>query len=114
MKRILAGMVLALSLYGCGNASDVEPSPAPAPVSENADDVYLLAIKKEYPELENLDDQMLLDVADKNCEAFDAGLSFEDIALITINSGMDPEMGGYILGAAVGTQCPEHLDQIPN
>lgn len=46
------------------------------------------------------------------CDSFDAGLTFEDIVTVGINSGSDAGDVGYTVGVAVGAYCPEHTTKI--
>ena len=88
------------------------PHGDPAPTNswglsqEAADDVFLETVRQTDPELGQLSDAALLAFGADVCPAVEAGNDYMDIAW--------PELGAYqegvVIGAAVGTYCPELLE----
>jgi hypothetical protein len=130
MRRILttlaATAALALPLSACGadessveRVSDVvdraiESDPEPfsdTTVSDSdlADTVYLTTLRAEYPEaFAAVEDETLTNLGHAICDGFDKGVSWEQAALIALNSGYTVQQGGYLLGSAIAAYCPEH------
>lgn len=108
--RYLVGMLVALSLVGCGApAETTAPDSAP---SISKSDLYLNTVRDEYPELESVDDSLLITYAKNTCDLLENGASGTDIFNAVLESGIDVEVGAYITGAGVQAYCPEYSDEL--
>jgi hypothetical protein len=103
--------ILFTALVACSQpAEDIEFVKPTPEISDTS--LYLSQIRSEYPELEGVSDTTLVDFGKNSCAMFDAGYTIEDIFDIANDSGLDPELSGYVTGAAIATYCPEHMGQI--
>lgn len=103
--------LLFTMLVACSQpAQEIEFTDPSPEISER--DVYLETIQTEFPVLNGVDEQSLVDLAENTCGLLDTGGTVYDVFDIANESGMDPEMSGYITGAAIAAYCPEYLDQL--
>lgn len=122
MKTLVATALAIASLTGCTIEATVPTTEAPAPsntqdygdpgVVEGSDDLaFLSIIKSEYPFLESeFSDAWLIDLGWTICGAIGEGLDLAGLAAMAVDGDMDPEMVGYITGAAIGAYCPQFSD----
>lgn len=103
--RVFA-IALILVLFGCGGTEPVSTT------QTSNDPLYLSQIREDNPPLENISDNRLISLGHTICEAFDAGVSFAQVAQVTFDNGFTPESGGSLIGAAIGVYCPEHSDVV--
>lgn len=75
---------------------------------ESKRSVYLSTIRTEYPELRSVPAVTLVTVAKSTCLLLDSGGTIDDLVNSSLESGIDPEMGGFMAGAAISTYCPQH------
>ena len=119
MRTFVVATVSALALSSCGLssiASDSSSSPSVS-VQQSAgrgtdgrvpDDVYVRYIRESVPVDPLAKDQDIVNLGNNVCYAFDAGMSFNDVAVTLIDSGFNAGNAGRIIGASVGAFCPEH------
>lgn len=116
--KLIALASAALFLTGCA-ASSATPSD---PVETFAVDdlsqsereaVFLMVIETEYPvESADVGDLAFLELADSTCMALDSGVPMTTLVLEIYESGLEPEFGGFLLGASVSAFCPEYEGQL--
>lgn len=86
----------------------VEPAPQASTLSKPVlDTIFLQVVRKEYPQY-NDSDKDLLGLAETTCQKLDEG-----IAAGRVLGTIDPNASNsgylyFIIGAAVGTYCPEY------
>lgn len=116
MRRFNRGMNFLLALLftvlvACSQPVEkfeyTEPTPE---VTETIDDLYLEVIREEYPELNDVPDVTLVTVAESTCLLLDSGGTLNDVFRTGQDSGLDPEMNGFITGAAIFAYCPQHKE----
>jgi hypothetical protein len=114
MNFILA--IMFTMLVACGQpVQEIEMSPTlpPETLTEiSVRESYLTTIRTEYPVLSDVDDESLVGLAENTCGLLDTGATVYDVFDVANESGMPPEMSGYITGAAISAYCPEYLDQL--
>jgi hypothetical protein len=118
--------VITLILAGCSVPDDPTPvvthtevsTPAPSVTPEEVDaepvlsdeqleQVYLLTLREQNPELTAVSDDMIVRLGHQVCETLDAGASFDQMAAALLGQGND-ELAGAVVGAAVSAFCPEY------
>lgn len=84
----------------------VTPSPDPTDI-----DAIFLQVVAEH----GLHGQSAIDAAKATCEALNAGVTPEQVALIALDSfDGDIDKAGALLGAGVEAYCPEYSDALAN
>lgn len=79
------------------------------PPSQSVEDVYLDVIYDEYPFLySQMGDSNLIQFGRIACDSIDEGMTIEELAMMAVDAYADPEMVGFIVGAAVYSFCPEN------
>lgn len=104
LKRYFIVALAGLALTACDNT---EP-----PAEPDNRDLYLQVVRDEYPSLENVDDQALVDFAVAACDAFEAGATAEQVVSTVAGGAMAPSQGGFLLGAGIQAYCPEYSDEL--
>jgi len=113
---LLIGLgVLALSACTVEVKEDSGSSQRPTattayiPPSQSIDDLYLEVIYDEYPFLySQMGDSALLQFGRLACDSIDEGMTLAELAMMAVEAYADPEMVGFIVGAAVYAYCPEN------
>jgi hypothetical protein len=92
-----------------------KPKPAPEPtVEENIDTIFLTVLRSKYPQdFVAVPDTMLVELGNMICDGFDAGLSFEEVALVGLSSGYSPKSSGFLIGASISSYCPQFENLLP-
>lgn len=117
-RTIILSILAVLALAGCApsepeTTTDRPPAvevDTPYNLDESAiDELHLANVRDLAPELEAVPDANLIALGHAICEAFDAGASFDDVALIALGSGFSTQTGGTIIGSSVAAYCDEHL-----
>lgn len=131
MNKIVITLVAASTMFIAGCSSSASPSPTvtvtenvevPATpstddgvISTSNEDLYLLGIKSmNNPILNVATDAQLLEMGYSVCDALNAGFTVEDVisymatqmTLEGMNSDIETEAVGYIIGAADSALCP--------
>jgi hypothetical protein len=89
----------------------VKPTPKPstnAPVTR--EDAYLIVMRHEYPQLKKTSDKVLLNAGHSVCDMYKAGYTFEEVAYAAIDSGLDAQTAGFLIGASTAAFCPQYSD----
>jgi Protein of unknown function (DUF732) len=90
------------------------PPPAPALDVEEVEDMTFLTIVQADPELAVLSEGELTDLGRMICEYLRSGAGdVFDAGMMGMDVGFSPDTSGTMVGAAVGSYCPEFLSQIP-
>lgn len=105
MRSALAALLVPMALVfsACGPSVETESNE-----SESIDSIYLSVVREGAPLTRTADDETLISLAKSTCEFFDAGASFEDVALIAMESGVDATTAGTVIGAGTEAYCPEY------
>lgn len=93
------------------SGSDQRPTNTTAyvPPAQSIDDLYLEVIYDEYPYLyTQMGDSALLQFGRLACDSIDEGMTLAELAMMAVEAYADPEMVGFIVGAAVYAYCPEN------
>lgn len=93
-------------------APEYTPEPTPE-YTPTLSDAAWLALLSEWPAAENVGRAKMEEYAEIACEAFDTGTSFEDAALLAVETGFDPGEAGTIIGYAIFGFCPENQGILP-
>lgn len=109
MKVLLAAIVLVLT--GCSQTNNTPP-PDTDSVHISRADIYVMAVREEYPELDDVDDKTLIKFGKSVCGLFDVGGTLMEAVETATNYGMPAEVAAYMAGAAVGSLCPRNGDKI--
>lgn len=122
MRTLFIAIVSALALSSCGLSSIADDSGSSPSTSQQSagrgtdgrvpDDVYVRYIRESVPVDPLSKDQDIVNLGNNVCYAFDAGMSFGDVAVTLLDSGFNPDNAGKIIGASVGAFCPEHKEVI--
>jgi len=72
------------------------------------DKLFLLAMRIEYPVLNNVKDEILLNAGHGICDMYEAGYTTRDIGVIMLSKGIPADMAGYEIGAANEAFCPKY------
>jgi hypothetical protein len=122
VRLIIGGLVIVIivMMFGGEKSPDSTTAPTPNPIvteqptkvpSVTAEDEYLYAIKMSDNEFYmTYDDADLIELGWVICESLDAGITFDDIVLAGVDSGLDPSGIGTAIGAAVSNFCTRHYD----
>lgn len=109
MKYLIA-VLLVFGLTGCGGigntANETSNATQNAPVDKEA--LFLQVVHENAPASNSVTDSKLIELAHAYCDALDAGVTVEDIALSAYQSGVPSKLAGAVLGAGVVAYCPEH------
>ena len=113
MKKMIVAVVLMVALLsGCSvsiNSKDSTPSPS-ALTSEQA---YIQNLRSVVPqETDGVPDAELIQTGEASCGALDRGVTFDEIATETYEQGLDPNLAGAVIGAAVKDLCPDHQGEL--
>jgi len=127
MKKLLIIPAALVTLASCGTKTVYMPQPAQTnpPVETipeqtySKEDVFVTTINGEYPYVQS---QLggraeLIQFGKLVCQAIDEGSTMADFAMMAVNNDVDPEMLGYIMGAAIVAFCPSNswfMDQATN
>ena len=104
--------LLFTMLVACSQPAQEMELVDPAPEIQTDRELYLETVRTEFSVLNDVSDQSLVDLAENTCGLLDTGGTVYDVFDIANESGMPPEMSGYITGAAIAAYCPEYLDQL--
>ena len=108
MRSALAALLVPMALVfsACGPSVETESNESES--VESIDSIYLSVVREGAPLTRTADDETLISLAKSTCEFFDAGASFEDVALIAMESGVDATTAGTVIGAGTEAYCPEY------
>lgn len=110
--RVAVVAALALTLTGCGSTSTDEAIPADLPRADR-ESIFLMVIRDEYPtDSAGVPDDAFLELADTTCGALDDGVPYLTLLGKVADSGLDPQFGGFLIGASVSAFCPEYEDEL--
>lgn len=125
MKKtmIALALVVVFALGGCGTTKVVhvtEPAPTTAqaptqePLSEESKDIgYIDTLAATDPRFRNVEVRVkAIELGHSVCEAFAAGVLFEDVYAVIVDSNFSSEQAVTIIGSAVGAYCPEETDSL--
>jgi len=120
MKKItagFAGIVLALSLTACGSGNSqpdtVVETVTASPEASSFDSQFAELIRDNTDAFDAASDEEIADAGKGVCGIWEAGGDITDVIGAVIDSGVDPEDGGFLAGAGTQAYCPEYADQIP-
>jgi hypothetical protein len=91
----------------------VKPTPKPStnpPVTR--EDAYLTVMRHEYPQLKKTSDKVLLNAGHSVCDMYKAGYTFEEVAYAAIDSGLDEQTAGFLIGASTAAFCPQYSGDV--
>lgn len=124
MKKLLLASLVILPLSACTSKTvyvtattekQKETITTDAPHQEelsqsDINDVYIATIDSEYPWVKDAlgGRSELIQFGKLVCQAIDEGSTLADFALMAIDNDIDPEMLGFMMGAAVIAYCPEN------
>lgn len=120
MKKMATSIIIGLgvlALSACtvevkeNSGGDQRPTDTTAyiPPSQSIEDLYLEVIYDEYPFLySQMGDSALLQFGRLACDSIDEGMTMAELAMMAVEAYADPEMVGFIVGAAVYAFCPEN------
>ena len=124
MKKIIIITALSLCLIGCGTKTVVvekEPEITSPPITEqysgytDDEETYLSVIDEQYPSvISSMGEKWVVDFGKIACSAIDDGLTLQGIAMLALENNVDPEMLGFLIGAAIPTFCPRNMWFINN
>lgn len=111
-------IVMAFSFIACGGSED-EPTntvtvTAGPEVPQDKEDMFLTILRDGTDFFDDVPDNEILDLGYAVCEAWDAGVTFKDIAVAAVDSGIPAGDAGYLVGAATKAFCPQHSPKIQN
>ncbi len=110
---VLAGIAVLL-LSSC-TVEVQEPNDKPKPTdttqyvapAPSDDEIFLSTLYDQYPEFESIyGDWFLIELAKNMCGSIDGGMTPDELVLMVVDSGADPNEVGYILGVGVAVYCP--------
>lgn len=105
---LLLSAVLTFGTAACGSKTEtVSPEP-----TYSTDENFAELVKDNTAEFDTLSDPAIVGLANTICDGFEAGMSFEDVAMIFFEAKYDVNDAGYFLGAATVTYCPEYADRV--
>lgn len=90
----------------------LRPPDTPEQNLSQAEVIFLDVLKENTTEFAADSDEALLGLADEICKAWDRGVTFNEIADVMIQSGYSPTDGGFFIGAATQSFCPQHVSKI--
>lgn len=126
----LAGMILVLGVTGCSDSGEkaepaqptvtvtveAEPAPETEMSEDDAERIFLMVVKDEYPQFEGEEaNQVLIDFANTTCDLLDNGGTVGDVVGLIESGSSSPdeaEMFGYVVGAGMQAFCPEHMEKM--
>lgn len=130
MRKKIAGFMVAVmvgfSFAGCSTGDSEQPTatvtvtaePTPetpeAPMGSVSDEMFADLIRQNTNAFDNASDQQIVKAAEAGCSYFDEGATFEQAAMVIVESGVDVYDGGFLLGAGVANYCPEYTDLLPS
>lgn len=123
MKKIIVTAMAAILLSSCGTKTVIvekpveatQPPVATTPPYDSDEELYLSTVRSEYPMvIESMGEQWVIEFGKIACTAIDDGLTLAGIATLAIQNNVDPEMLGYLIGAAIPAFCPENMWFIKN
>ena len=85
-----------------------EPEPEEVIPEEGPDDTGVSYLRGIDADFEAVPDEMILDLFEATCQAFDEGATMEAVALTMLDSGLDEVQTGEVIGVAVIAHCPEY------
>lgn len=101
-------LALALVLGAC-SPGDGEEQMTKAPTKE---DRYIESVRENVPQAQGVADDQLLSYGEATCDALEAGITIEELALVIGHEVTDTEVAGVlgrIGGTAAATLCPGAL-----
>lgn len=120
-------MIVAATCVTMGMSACSPPEPDPSPVSEYAEEsptestddaqtesekVFVEVLREEMGSNLSPNDQDLINLGEAVCESFDEGVGLYESAEAVQEGGFSEYDSGFIVGAAVYSFCPEHMDKI--
>lgn len=101
------------TLVGCSSEpEEFEWSTTPTPQAKTTDERFLDTVHSTRPSTLQYDDDAVIDVAHLACDVFDDGGTTEDLLDAVLQTGVDVQDAGVIVGAGVGAYCPEHNSKV--
>ncbi len=101
----------------------VQPRPTPiittapptsqAPVGKEA--IFLKVVRDEYPALNKMPDDVIVNLAKSSCRALDNGATKEDVVAMLQKNASSQEilnMMAFVVGAGVPAFCPQNIDKV--
>lgn len=85
----------------------IEPEPEPEPELD-LEAGYLESVRSFSPELYDVPDNLLVDMGEAICLAFDNGESVESVIITGLDSGVSDQSLAAVIGATVVWFCPEY------
>lgn len=116
MKKLLVSILAVGFLASCTTEKTVYV-PTETPVedssdyvepSKSIDDLYIENNYNAYPELQQMGRQWLIDLGKEICNSIDTGTTAREIIAMVIETGVDPEMFGFVMGSAIAAYCPQN------
>lgn len=126
MRKFIIALVAMAALFttGCTIQVDSKPSDSPSAsesakslpsvTPDEADEIFLTTVRKEYPFLKDVPDSDLIGLAKDACAMMDNGATVSDLFTVFGNSGNDKvdSAMAFMIGSGTVAYCPEHIDRI--
>lgn len=124
MKRIaislMAATFMIVSMSACEKeepqsqpvSSYTESSPTEDTDLEADEQLFVDALRDEFGDEISPDDDDLVELGDAVCESLDAGYGIYATAYEVGKGGFNEYDSGFIVGAAIGSLCTEHMDLV--
>ena len=107
---LLVAAVMIVALGACGESeTDTGPDSGGSVDVETA---FLTVVHRQAPLTQGMEDSQLISLAKAYCHGYDSGLTTGDFAMMSLESGLDVEIAGAVLGAGVAAYCPEHTSKV--
>lgn len=72
------------------------------------DSIYLELLRDEIPDLNHVEDDLIINLGSEICNAFDNGMSFREMVMAGMGSEFTASEQGAMIGASIGAYCPEY------
>lgn len=98
-----------LALSGCSDDKTSEPDSAyPNLSTSQVEEIYTSKLRTDAPaEFSTLDDETLLRVGKVMCEFFEAGATFDEMAMMTMDAGYSADVTAMYIAYTTTALCPE-------
>ena len=120
MRKQMIGAVVALAMVagvtGCATdavsravgTSDREKPPTQMDLSP--EELGLQVLRGAWPTFERASDAAITEAAEAACDAFDAGMTFDQFAILSASEGFNREDTSGLVAFAVAVYCPDNYE----
>lgn len=99
-------ILFALILTACGGTDSNNDSNNDG--LSAIDSLYLELLRDEIPDLNLIEDDLIISLGSEICNAFDNGMSFREMVMAGMGSEFTASEQGAMIGASIGAYCPEY------